>query len=127
MSCRKCGKLSHFAVRCHSKKKEGKDSDARKFVRAVNNPDSDSEVFYANHILAVDHDDSPLVSIKLESGNYLRFQPDTITRTERHHTEVSLSPLSCSSAILAWQQLLSSKRPMHLVGLFPKPIAHWSK
>ena len=85
------------------------------------------EVSYANHILAVDHDDSPLVTVKLESGNYLRFQPDSITRTERHHTEVSLPPLSCGNAILAWQQLLSSKRLMHFVGLFPKPIAHWSK
>ena len=75
--CWKCGKLSHFAVKCRSKKKDGKDSDARKLVRAVDNPDSDSEVFYADHISAVDLDDSQLVTLKLESGNYLRFQPDT--------------------------------------------------
>ena len=67
------GNVSHFAVKCRSKKKEGKDGDARKFVRAVDNPESDSEVFHADHISAVDLDNSHLVTIKLESGNYLRF------------------------------------------------------
>ena len=41
------------------------------------NSDSDQEVFYADTISAVDLDDSQLVTLKLESGNYLRFQPDT--------------------------------------------------
>ena len=76
-TCRKCGKLSYFAVKCCSKKKEGKDSDTCKFVRAVDNQDSDSEEFYADHISVVDLDDSQLVTVKLESGNYLRFQTDT--------------------------------------------------
>ena len=76
-TCRKCAKLSHFVVKCRSKKKDGKDSDTRKLVRAVDNPDSDSEVFYADHISAVDLDDSQLVNLKLESGSYLRFQADT--------------------------------------------------
>ena len=75
--CRKCGKLSYFAVKCRSKKKKCKDSDTRKFVPAVDNQDSDSEVFYADHISVVDLDDSQLVTVKLESGNYLRFQTDT--------------------------------------------------
>ena len=34
-------------------------------------------MFYADVISAVDLDDSQLVTLKLESGNYLRFQPDT--------------------------------------------------
>ena len=67
------GNVSHFAVKCRSKKKEGKDGDARKFVRAVDNRDSDSEVFHADHISEVDLDNSHLVTVKLESGNYLRF------------------------------------------------------
>ena len=67
------GNVSHFAVKCRSKKKEGKGGNARKFVRAVDNPDSASEVFYADLISAVDLDNSQLVTVKLESGNYLRF------------------------------------------------------
>ena len=34
-------------------------------------------MFYADVISAVDLVDSQLVTLKLESGNYLRFQPDT--------------------------------------------------
>ena len=34
-------------------------------------------MFYADVISAVDLDDSQPVRLKLESGNYLRFQPDT--------------------------------------------------
>ena len=45
-----------------ARKKEGKDGDARKFVRVVDNPDSDSEVFYADHISAVDLNNSQSVS-----------------------------------------------------------------
>ena len=45
-------------------------------VRAVNT-DSEPEVFHANVISAVDPDDSQLVTLKLESGNCLQFQPDT--------------------------------------------------
>ena len=48
----------------------------RKFVRAVDD-DSEPEVFYAEHISAVDLDDSQLVTVRLESCNYFRFQPDT--------------------------------------------------
>ena len=35
------------------------------------------EVFGVEEISAVTFDDSQLVTLKLESGNYLRFQPDT--------------------------------------------------
>ena len=70
--CLKCGKPSHFAAKCPSKKRDNNASS----VRAVNS-DSDQEVFYADTISAVDLDDSQLVTLKLESGNYLRFQPDT--------------------------------------------------
>ena len=39
------------------------------FVRVVDNPDSEPEVFFADHIAAVDLGDSQLVTLKLESGN----------------------------------------------------------
>ena len=68
---RKCGKLSHFAAKCRSKKRDNNPTS----VRAVNS-DSEPKVFYADVISAVDLDDSQLVTLKLESGNYLRFQPD---------------------------------------------------
>ena len=73
-ACRKCGKLNHFAAKCRSKKK---DNSPRKAVRAVDNDESEPEVYNAENISVVDLDDSQLVTLKLESGNYLRFQPDT--------------------------------------------------
>ena len=75
-TCRKCGKLSYLRSNVAARKKKAKIA-TRKFVRAVDNQDSDSEVFYADHISVVDLDDSQLVTVKLESGNYLRFQTDT--------------------------------------------------
>ena len=72
MKCLKCGKLSHFAAKCRSKKRDNTTTS----VRAVNS-DSEPEVFYADVISMVDLDDSQLVMLKLETGNYLRFKPDT--------------------------------------------------
>ena len=68
-TCLKCGKLSHFAAKCRSKRKDTKDNDHRKSIRAVDNPDSDSEVFYARNISAIEPDDSQLVTLKLSSEN----------------------------------------------------------
>jgi len=68
----KCGKLSHLAAKCRSKKRDNNSTS----VRAVNS-DSKPEVFHADMISAVDLDDSQLVTLKLESGNHLRFQPNT--------------------------------------------------
>lgn len=59
------------------RKKVAKITTTAKSIRAVDNPDSDLEVFYATHISAIELDDSQLVTLKLSSGNYLRFQPDT--------------------------------------------------
>lgn len=44
-------------------------------VGAVNS-DSELEVFHADMISVVDLNDSQLVTLKLEFGNYLQFQPD---------------------------------------------------
>ena len=48
-------------------------------VRVVDESDTDDteELFVISDIAAVTLDDSQLVTLKLESGNYLRFQPDT--------------------------------------------------
>ena len=62
-TCLKCGKLSHFASKCRSKRKDTKDNDHCKSIRAVDNPDSDSEVFYATNIPACALDDSQLVTL----------------------------------------------------------------
>ena len=72
-TCLKCGKVSHFASKCRSKKRDPK-SDNKDIPVSDN---SESELFYAEMISAVDLDDSQLVNLKLESGHYLRFQPDT--------------------------------------------------
>ena len=66
--CRKCGKLSHFSAKCRSNKKQ-----IAPKIRAVDD-ESDGEVF---SVSTRQLDDSQLVTLKLASGNYLRFQPDT--------------------------------------------------
>ena len=72
-----CLKVSHFASKCRSKKRDPKSDNKDIPVRTVDSDNSESEVFYAEMISAVDLDDSQLVTLKLESGHYLRFQPDT--------------------------------------------------
>ena len=67
--CRKCGKLSHFSAKCRSSNKK----QIAPQIRAVDD-ESESEVF---SVLTRELDDSQLVTLKLESGNYLHFQPDT--------------------------------------------------
>ena len=63
--CSKCNKPNHFPAKCRS--------SLQRNVQAV---DEDNEVF-PTEISAVGVDDSQLVTVQLESGNYLRFQVDT--------------------------------------------------
>ena len=70
-TCHKCQKPNHFASRCRSKTKT-----TQRFVRAIGNDELDDEVFPMD-VSAVQLDDSQLVTLKLDSGNYLRFQVDT--------------------------------------------------
>ena len=75
-TCRKCGKPNHFAAKCRSRT----DNNPRKDVRTVDDEceyDEGEEVFNTYDISTINLDDSQLVTLKLESGNYLRFQPDT--------------------------------------------------
>ena len=64
--CLKCGKRNHFASRCKSKE-----------VKATNLEDDEAGEMYQIEVAAVKLDDSQLVTLKLESGNFIRFQPDT--------------------------------------------------
>ena len=75
-TCNSCGKMNHFAAVCRGKRNK---AEHQKSVRCVNDPDSDelAELFTSHDVSTVDLDDSQLVTVKLESGNWLRFQPDT--------------------------------------------------
>ena len=68
--CNKCGKPNHFAALCRSNM-----SGSHKSVQAIDDENGD-EVF-PTEISAVGVDDSQLVTVRLDSGNYLRFQVDT--------------------------------------------------
>ena len=73
-SCNKCGKKNHFANVCfgHAPKPTTRTHPVYCFEDELSD-----EVFGVEEISAVTLDDSQLVTLKLESGNYLRFQPDT--------------------------------------------------
>ena len=65
--CLKCGKRNHFASRCPSKE-----------VKATDLGDDDEAgEMYQIEVAAVKLDDSQLVTLKLGSGNFVRFQPNT--------------------------------------------------
>ena len=74
--CNICGKFNHFAAVCRSTKKRG----SRPNVKAVHkdsDSDDDTEVYVISNVAALTLDDLQLVTLKVESGNYVRFQPDT--------------------------------------------------
>ena len=73
-SCNTCGKKNHFANACFGH--APKPTTRRDPVYCFEHELSD-KVFGVEEISAVTLDDSQLVTLKLESGNYLRFQPDT--------------------------------------------------
>lgn len=66
-TCNKCNKKNHFAAKCRSKLPQ-------KVVRTIAVDEESEEVFQAGQ---GNLDDTQLVTLKLESGNYLRFQVDT--------------------------------------------------
>ena len=64
--CRKCRKRNHFASRCKSKE-----------VKLTDLEDDEAGEMYQIEVSTVRLDDSQLVTLRLESGNFVRFQPDT--------------------------------------------------
>ena len=67
--CLKCAKRNHFTSRCKSKE-----------VKATDLEDDEAGEMYHIEVAAVKLDDSQLVTLKLDSGNFIRFQPDTGAR-----------------------------------------------
>ena len=68
--CNKCHKPNHFASKCRS-------TSSRSSVRAIDEKIGDTNEVFPTQIAAVKLDDSQMVTLKLESGNFLRFQVDT--------------------------------------------------
>ena len=76
--CNECGKLNHFASVCRSgKRRTGAQKDVKTVEELAEFDESDGEIYVIGEISAVTLDDSQLVTVKLESGNCLRFQQDT--------------------------------------------------
>ena len=76
--CNECGKLNHFASVCRSgKRRTGTQKDVKTVEELAEFDESDGEIYVIGEISAVTLDDSQLVTVKLASGNCLRFQPDT--------------------------------------------------
>ena len=69
--CKRCHKKNHFASKCWSKI-----SPNQRTVRVVDTEENEDEVF-PMEVAAIQLDDSQLITLKIESGNYIRFQPDT--------------------------------------------------
>ena len=65
-TCNKCHKQNHFAAKCRSK-------STPKSVKSV----EESDEIYQTHVPGTRIDDSQFVTLKLESGHFLRFQVDT--------------------------------------------------
>ena len=70
----KCGKKNHFTKVCfgHAPKPTTHTHPVYRFEDELSD-----EVFGVQEISAVTLNDSQLVTLNLESGNYLRFQPNT--------------------------------------------------
>ena len=68
-TCNRCHKPNHFAVKCRQKPPTDK-------VKAVEEQESEDETYYAS-TLSHEPDDAQLITVELESGNFLRFQVDT--------------------------------------------------
>ncbi|XP_020616010.1 uncharacterized protein LOC110054021 [Orbicella faveolata] len=72
--CKKCNKKNHFATVCFGSVTKPLQRGSRVHYLEDGSPD---EVFGVEEISAVTLDDSQLVTLKLESGTYLRYRPDT--------------------------------------------------
>ena len=102
-SCDCCGKQNHFAKKCRQKRS----SNTRNSIRAIGEPD---EVFPVREVATL-LDDSQCVTLKLDSGNYIRFQIDSgaqcnvlpLKLYKRATKDVHMNDLTkCQSSILAF-------------------------
>ena len=102
-SCDCCGKQNHFAKKCRQKRS----SNTRNSVRAIGEPD---EVFPVREVATL-LDDSQCVTLKLDSGNYVRFHIDSgaqcnvlpLKLYKRATKDVQMNDVTkCQSSILAF-------------------------
>ena len=102
-SCDLCGKLNHFANKCRQKRS----GSTRNSVRAIGEPDEVFPVREGATLL----DDSQCVTLKLDSGNYIRFQIDSgaqcnvlpLEMYKRATKDVQMNDVTkCQSSILAF-------------------------
>ena len=102
-SCDLCGKLNHFANKCRQKRS----GSTRNSVRAIGEPDEVFPVREGATLL----DDSQCVTLKLDSGNYIRFQIDSgaqcnvlpLKMYKRATKDVQMNDVTkCQSTILAF-------------------------
>ena len=102
-SCDLCGKLNHFANKCRQKRS----GSTRNSVRAIGEPDEVFPVREGATLL----DDSHCVTLKLDSGNYIRFQIDSgaqcnvlpLKMYKRATKDVQMNDVTkCQSTILAF-------------------------
>ena len=85
--CNMCNKQSHFANVCFgSVPKSSQRSNGVHYLEGGFSDDGSlDEVFGVEEISVVTLDDSQLVTLKLESGNCLCFQPDTGVQCNEHY------------------------------------------
>ena len=66
--CNKCRKPNHFASKCRS-------AGNKMLIRTVD--DNDADEVFPTEVAALHLDDSHFITLKLKSGNFMRFQVDT--------------------------------------------------
>jgi len=80
-TCNKCNKPNHFAIKCRTPTKSKGvsmvESDEEENGSGISAVTDDLDEVFPTEVSAVGVDDSQLVTVQLESGNFLRFQVDT--------------------------------------------------
>ena len=76
-TCNECGKRNHFAAMCRSRKRQSSKTNKTGLRVTEDSDEDDEDVYIISYVAAVTLDDSQLVTFRLDSGNYMRFQPDT--------------------------------------------------
>ena len=77
-TCNECGKMNHFASMCRSKRRGmSTHRSVRVLDEEIDSAADSEDVYTVSDVAAVALDDSQIVTLRLESGNFLRFQADT--------------------------------------------------
>ena len=76
-NCAACGKRNHFASVCRSGKRRANVNSVKALDEELESNEDPEELYIFSDVAAVTLDDSQLVTLQLDSGNCLRFQPDT--------------------------------------------------